>query len=233
MDAVVDERIQRGMERQLALRRGRLNAGERSIGWKVGLGSPSAMESLGIRGPLIGFLTDRVVVASGSNVSIKGWMKPAIEPEIAVYIGRELGLEDNRRTVRAAVEAIGPAIELADVDPPPTDVEAILAGNIFNRHVILGEADRSRAGGALGGLTARIHRDNAELASTNDLQALTGDLIEIVRHVGAVLSHFGEALRPGDVVIAGSIVPPIWAETSVNFRYELEPLDVIAVHLAA
>ncbi len=229
----IDPRVLRGMERQLEARRARLEAGERSIGWKVGFGSASAMASLGITAPLVGFLTDNAVLPSGAMVSIEGWTKPAIEPEIAIHIGRQLGWGDDREDVRAAVSAIGPAIELADVDPPPADVEQILAGNIFNRHIILGKADDSRAGCILDGLEARLYRDDVELARTTDLLALTGDLVEIVGHVADLLSHVGEALLPGEVIIAGSIVPPIWAEAGMEFRYELEPVDSLSVHLSA
>jgi 2-keto-4-pentenoate hydratase len=227
----LDPRVRRGMERQLDLRRSRLEAGERPIGWKVGFGSKSAMERLGIASPLVGFLTDAVVLASGTDVSAIGWASPAIEPEIAIHIGRQVAAGDGREGLRAAVAAIGPAIELADVDPPPNDVEEILAGNIFNRHVILGREDRTRAGCDLDGLLATMYGDEDELARPADLLALTGDLIEIVRHVASLLSHFGETLRPGEVIIAGSIIPPLRPETSLSFRYELEPIDTVSVQI--
>ena len=41
-----DPRIARGMEKQLAQRRARIAAGEKPIGWKVGLGAKAAMERL-------------------------------------------------------------------------------------------------------------------------------------------------------------------------------------------
>jgi 2-keto-4-pentenoate hydratase len=43
MNAWDDPRIVRGMEKQLAARRARIAAGEKPIGWKVGLGAPPAM----------------------------------------------------------------------------------------------------------------------------------------------------------------------------------------------
>jgi 2-keto-4-pentenoate hydratase len=82
--SIDDPRILHGMERQLRLRQDRLNAGERSIGWKVGFGAPAALERLQIDAPLIGFLTDKTLLSSGSMVSIADWTKPAMEPEIAI-----------------------------------------------------------------------------------------------------------------------------------------------------
>ncbi|HJQ61957.1 MAG TPA: hypothetical protein VJ834_03795, partial [Burkholderiales bacterium] len=131
MSTIADVRVARGMKSQLALRRKKLDAGQKSLGWKVGFGAPAAMARLGLESPLVGFLTDRALVASDAAVSLTGWIKPAAEPEIAVYLGSDLEGGVDRTAAAAAIAGIGPAIELADVDRPPDDVEAILAGNIY------------------------------------------------------------------------------------------------------
>jgi 2-keto-4-pentenoate hydratase len=219
------------MEKQLKLREQRLSAGEKSIGWKVGFGAPASLKSLGIDAPLVGFLTDGILVSSNSETSIAGWTKTAVEPEVAIHIGQDVLEDSDRAIARTAVASLGPAIELADVNFPPTDIEAILAGNIYNRRLILGRSDPSRAGCALEGLTGRVYRDGVETASTIDLQSLTGDFIDIVRHVADLLSVFGEKLRAGDIIIAGSIVPPIMSTTNEEIRFFLDPVDSISVNL--
>jgi hypothetical protein len=60
--------------------------------------------------PVIGFLLDRALLPSGARVSIAGWRKPVAEAEIAAYIGADLS--GGAETVRSAIAAIGPAIEL-------------------------------------------------------------------------------------------------------------------------
>jgi 2-keto-4-pentenoate hydratase len=227
--SIDDPRILHGMERQLRLRQDRLNAGERSIGWKVGFGAPAALERLQIDAPLIGFLTDKTLLSSGAMVSIADWTKPAMEPEIAIYMGKDLSGEADHETSLAAIAALGPAIELADVQFPPNNVEAILAGNIYNRHVILGHADPSRAGCKLNGLIGRISHNADELPPASDLQALTGDIVDIVIHVAGLLSLLGESLRAGEFIITGSIVPPLWVTPKDRIIYTLEPIDTIAV----
>ena len=224
-----DPRILRGMKTQLKLRQDRLNAGEKPLGWKVGFGAPEAMERLGIDAPLIGFLTDGTLLRSDVTLSLAGWTKPAAEPEIAVYMGEDLLDASDREATRAAIASVGPAIELADISFPPEDVEAILAGNIYNRHVILGRADSSRAGGVLDGLVGHIYRDGREVAATTNPQALTGDLIDIVRHIADLLAALGERLRAGEVIITGSIVPPLWMESKEEIRFTLDPIDTISI----
>lgn len=228
-----DPRMARGMTAQFALRRTRLDAGERGIGWKVGFGAPAAREKLGIAAPLVGFLTDRARLASGSCVSLEGWTRAAAEPEIAVYLGVDVAGGATRSAVQAAICGIGPAIELADVDRPPDEVQAILSGNIYQRHVIFGRCDTTRAGARLDGLLARVVRNGEEIARTEDPQALTGELIDIVRHVADTLAACGERLTAGQAIITGSIVPPLWIEPGEELVFALDPVDTVTVRFAA
>jgi len=226
-----DPRILHGMERQLEARRKRLEAGETPIGWKVGFGAPASLKSLGLEAPLVGFLTEEVLLPPGSTVSVQGWTRPAAEPEVAVYMKEDLPGITDRQTAERKIAALGPAIEIADINFPPQDVEAILAGNIYNRHVILGRSDISRAGCNLDGLVGHVHRNGQLTASVTDLQAITGNFIGIVQHVANLLSSIGEMLRAGEVIITGSIIPPIWIESTEEIRYTLDPIDTLAVRL--
>lgn len=225
-----DPRIARGMRAQLGLLRKRLRDGDALLGWKVGFGAPAAMEKLGINAPLVGFLTQRARLESGATVSLARWKIPAAEAEIAVQMRADLAGGADRDAAKAAIAGVGPAIELADVDFPPDDVKAILSGNIYQRHVILGACDPSRAGCVLDGLTARISRDGAEVARTSDPQAATGELVDIVRHVADVLAAFGHALRAGEIIITGSITPPLWIESDRTIAFTLDPIGDIDVH---
>lgn len=230
-ESIHDTRILRGMEKQLRVRQERINAGEKPIGWKVGFGAPAARDRLQIKNPLIGFLTDKIVLPSNTTVSVSGWAKPAVEPEIAIYLGQDLAGNVGREKARAAIASIGPAIEMADVNFPPDDVEKILAENIYNRHIVLGQADPSRAGCQLDSLEARIYRNKKEVARTSNLEELTGDIVDITCHAANLLSMLGEKLRDGEFIIMGSIVPPIWIGSKEEIQYELYPIDSLSVNI--
>src|SRR6185312_7823090 len=75
MNAWDDPRIARGMEKQLAVRRARIAAGEKPLGWKVGLGAPPAMERLKIKGPLVGFMMQKSLLPNASTVPVGNWHK--------------------------------------------------------------------------------------------------------------------------------------------------------------
>jgi 2-keto-4-pentenoate hydratase len=228
-----DPRIKSGMQQQLRWRHELLAAGKKPLGWKLAFGGPAALERLRINAPLVGFLMADAVVETGSTISFAGWKKPAAEPELTVYLGKDLPSGADRKTIRNTIAGLGPAIELADVDYPSDDVEGTLARNIYQRHIILGACDATHAGGNLSGLNARVFRNGAEMANTSDFEALTGELITIVGHVANLLAHFGETLRAGQIIIAGSITPPIWVEPGETIGFHLEPLQPIFINFAA
>jgi len=230
MNAWDDPRIARGMEKQLATRRARIAAGEKPIGWKVGLGAPPAMERLKIRAPLIGFMMEKSLLENGAAVSLVGWTKPVAEPEVAVHMGKDLPGSSDRADAIAAIAGIGPAIELADLNPPPDDVEVALAGNIFHRHVILGQSDTSRAGAKLDGISGHVFRRGALAARQDNVEQLIGEMIGIVMHVARTPEAYGEKLRAGDVIITGSIIPPPFIDPDeTEFSYALEPVGGLSV----
>jgi 2-keto-4-pentenoate hydratase len=230
-----DPRISRGMTAQLRHRRELLQSGEKALGWKLAFGGPAAMERLHTSAPLVGFLLQSAVVPSGSSLSLSNWTKPAAEPEIAVHLGKDLAAGADRAAAMAAIAALGPAIEVADVEHPSEDVEGTLARNIYQRHIILGAKDVSHAGGVLDGLTCRVLRNGSEIANVSDpqaLQKLTGELIDILRHTANLLAAFGESLEAGQIIITGSITPPILVEPGEEIVFQLAPIDTISVRFA-
>jgi 2-keto-4-pentenoate hydratase len=235
MTGLDDPRIARGMTAQIRLRGQLLTAGEKPLGWKLAFGGPAAMERLRTNAPLVGFLLQSALLPSGSMLSISDWKKPAAEPEIAVHLGKDLPANSDRETAMSAISGLAPAIELADVDHPSEDVEGTLARNIYQRHVILGRPEPSRPGGSLDGLTCRVRRNGSEIANVADrqsLQSLTGELIDNVRHVANLLTAFGASLRAGQIIIAGSIILPLWVNPGEEIIFELAPVGSISVRFA-
>src|SRR3989304_4798104 len=149
--------IKKGMTAQLATRRARIAAGEKPLGWKVGLGAPATMQKMGLQAPLGGFLMQRALLLSGGTASLKGWLRPVAEPEICVRMARDLPGGATPEAALAAGKEILPAI--------------------VQRHVLRG--GNPRLGGAPSGLPSRLIRRGVEAAATADPEALTGKLTDI------------------------------------------------------
>lgn len=224
-----DPAVRNGTRRMLQLRADLIAAGEVAVGWKLGFGAPAWLERFGIPGPMVGFLIGSRRHPSGSTVGIDGWKTPVAEPEIAVHFGADV--DDPARAV-ASISAVAAAIELADVNRPPDDLEEVVAGNIYHRAVILAEPDTETEAGALGGLVGRVTRDGTEVTTTTDVEAMTGAIGEILSHSARLLGAFGEGFRVGDVVILGSVVPPLQVRPGETIVFAPEPLRGVSVTLA-
>jgi 2-keto-4-pentenoate hydratase len=221
-----DPRVARGMHAQLVQRRDRLDSGERSLGWKLGFGSPAAMERLSISAPLVGYLLTSGLEEPGVSVRIGDWANPALEAEVAVHFARDLPPAADETTLREAIAGIGPAFELVDVDPPPQDVEEILTGNIFQRGCVLGPPSARRS---LEKVTGRVAVNGAEPTVVGDPEELTGELLVLVRHTADLLAAFGERPQAGEVLITGAILPFLELAPGDRVEYELDPVGALSI----
>lgn len=215
-----DPRIARGMAQQLTRWHQRLKAGEKALGWKAGFGTAQAMERLRLHAPLIGHLTDATQLKSGEAVSLEGWTRPRAEAEIAVVLGKDVARGASADAAASAIAAVAPAIELVDVADAADDVAAILAGNVYHRHVILGPRIANR-GGTVDGYSGTVMRNGETIATVTALQELTGDYVALVRHVADLLAAFGERLCAGQVIITGAVIPPVDVEPNGSFAFRL------------
>jgi len=187
--------------------RSELDRGAAHLGWKVGFGAPAALARFGLDRPLVGALTAGRGLASGAEASVSGWTRGVIEAELAAYLARDIGGAATAEEALDAVAGWSLAIELADVDQPPDDVEEVLAGNIYHRHVVLGGRAPADVDPAAAFVTVR--RDGVEVASVDDPRELVGDLGWVLATTASTLAAAGDRLRSGDVVITGSVMPPM------------------------
>jgi 2-keto-4-pentenoate hydratase len=178
--------VRAGMERLLERRARLLAEGARPLGWKLAFGPPAAREPLGLEGPVVGFLTDATLLASGGACAVGGWAAPRLEPEIAIYVGAPVAPGASAKEAALAVAGVSAAIELADVTRPASELEEVLAGNVYHRRVVLGE-EPPAPGLPDEPVAVSVSRDGAPLAATADAEATTGKLAGLVAWVARYL----------------------------------------------
>jgi 2-keto-4-pentenoate hydratase len=178
-------------------------------GWKLGVGTAAAMEAAGTTGPLLGYLTAATRLDDGASVGIEGWTNPVIEPEIAIFVGADLEPGAGRDEAAAAISGLGTAFEVVDIDRPLSEVEELLAGDIFHRAYLLGAPVAARAGGLTDGLDLSVVKNGEEVARTDAPEAAVGNLVDLTLHTVSYLAAVGRRLEAGQFIISGSVVPPI------------------------
>jgi 2-keto-4-pentenoate hydratase len=225
MSGGLDPRVARGMHAMLATRRARLEAGDRRLGWKLAFGSPAGMEQLGISAPLVGFLVESGRIDDGGTCPVGRWGRPVVEAEVAAHLAKDVPPGSGREGAAAAIGALGPALEIVELSDRSTDVEEVLAANIYQRHVVLG---RPSPGASLDGVSGLVLVNGREVARTEDPQEMPGELGGLVAHVADVLGEVGERLAAGEVVITGAVVPPIPVGGGEHVTFRLDPLGEVA-----
>jgi 2-keto-4-pentenoate hydratase len=199
----MDPLVMAATELQFQQWREALAGGAQRIGWKIGFNTPAAQEEAGISSPAIGYLTSATTVAYGSHLSLEGTTRPMVEAEVAIEVGES-----------GTAVALAAAIEVVDVDAPFQEVERVVAANIFHRAVLLGDF---RPG-------FPPPRTAAILVNGQDRERVEVghfDPEEAIRLVTEGLAGIGEALLPGDKIIAGSLTPPV----------ALSPGDLVGIQM--
>jgi len=176
-----------GLREQLERRRALLGAGARHVGWKIGAGIEEIDACTDGR-PAIGYLTSETVFDHGAVLDAAGRELRA-ETELVIQVAR---------TGPDPRGVVGVAIELVDVARPPFGPQAIVAGNVFHRAAVIGPA---RAGGLAAAACARLWIDG----DLRELAPVTTDVPATIGLVAGLLAAIGERLRPGDLILAGSL----------------------------
>lgn len=210
---MTDPRVIDGLKEQLASWRAELQGGATRVGWKIGFNLPAAQEMFGVDEPAIGYLTSGTVLEDGAEYSAAGSTRLVIEPEIAVEIAEDGG-----------IGRYAPAIEIADMNRPLDDLQAIVAEDIFHRGVIFGDFQPGLE--VAPSIRATINDEERATAQTPE------DYFDgVVEVVSRLLGEQGETLHSGDRIICGIITPIVPVEPGDEVRVEFDPLGGLGLRV--
>jgi 2-oxopent-4-enoate/cis-2-oxohex-4-enoate hydratase len=185
----------------------RLADGEVVIGRKIGVTSPAVQDVLGVHQPDFGTLTDAMFFEGEMPIST-GMIQPKAEGEIAFRLARDLvGPGIVAADVLAATESVHACFEVVDsrIADWAIKIEDTVADNASSGGFVLGPA--CRPGGLdFPALRMRVSKNGAPLSEGLGAAAL-GSPLNCVAWLANTLGGFGVALRAGEVVLSGSLVP--------------------------
>jgi 2-keto-4-pentenoate hydratase len=188
---------------QLALIDRRVAAGERQIGWKVGLTSKSIQDQFGFHEPIFACVLE--TQPSGHVFGSTELIHPGIETELCVRLSHGLEGSVSMAQVREAIDAVQPSFEITETRGDPRQVMLILADNGQARSVVAGAPVRLTPGLALDQVSARIEINGQEMA-TGLGSAVLDNPLNSVLWLARKLGEYGRALRPKEIVMTGSFV---------------------------
>jgi 2-keto-4-pentenoate hydratase len=206
--------VARGMRALLGRQEAELAGGAQPVGWKIGFNGPAIQQHFGLTEPVVGYLVDTGVTTAGSVVDLTGWTAPAVEVEVAIRVGADGG-----------VAGLAPALELVDLDLPFDDLEAILAGNVFQRGVVFGD---EVPGVDPWSMVASVTKGGAVVAEGRIVE----DPATTVAFVRSFLAAHGATLEPGQRIIAGSVVAPLPVAARDELDVAFGPLGNLSIAFA-
>lgn len=209
--------------------------GDRIVGYKAALTSQAMQAQAGVGEPLLGTLLGSRVFAEDAAVSLATFLRPTLEPEVAVLLGADLrGPGVTPLDVLGAVSGYLPAVELGDyrTGDNARSLQQTLVCNTFNGGIVLGGPLTAPHGLDLRTEGMVLHRNGAVQGSATAVEVL-GDPLRSVAFMADKLAEQGKALRAGMVLMTGSIVKSIALVPGDTVRVDFTRLGSITVRLTA
>lgn len=204
---------------QLGVIARRVAAGERQIGWKVGLTAEAIQQQFGFHEPVFGCILEGR--PSGHVFGRDELIRPGFEPELCLRVGTALRGEVDVPTARRAIDAVYPALEIIETRGDFTaQIALAMADNAQQKTVVLGDpvalGDR-----ALEAVAATV-RINGETVATGRGDAVLGDPLNSVVWLARKLAAFGRGIEAGEIIMSGSFTRqfPLAAGDRVEVRFE-------------
>jgi 2-keto-4-pentenoate hydratase len=191
--------VEQGYELLLALTARRVAAGERQIGWKVGLTAEAIQQQFGFHEPVFACVFDSQ--PSGHVFAPADLIAPGFESELCMRLRTDLSGSISLDEVRAAVDVVYPSLEIIETRGPVTQMALALADNGQQRTVILGGP--VPLPGDPAAVEARVII-NGETAATGTGEAVLGNPLNSIVWLAGKLASYGRRLKAGEIVMTGS-----------------------------
>ena len=187
-------------------------AGNDVRGWKVTALSPEQQRGYSATQPVAGALLAPYVLASPATLSLARFVTPLLECEVAFVLGQDLPARTEPYgpdEITAAIEAVVPAMEIADCRLPPEAPDLLkLADFMGNGAFIVGRPLKHWKTLDLSDLTIKLSLDRIEVECGTSARILGNPLFAVIALANAQpLPAAG--LKRGQFVTTGTCTTPI------------------------
>ncbi|MHA6729724.1 2-keto-4-pentenoate hydratase [Devosia sp. A369] len=200
--------------------------GDRRIGIKMGFTSRAKQLQMGLDDLIWGRLTESMRLEEGGCVSMSRFVHPRVEPEVAYLIRHRL--EGNVSALEAlnAVAGVAPAMEIIDsrFADFKFDVADVVADNTSAAGFVIGDWYAPGTDVANLGLILSINGRPRQIGST---AAILGNPARALVAAARMAASAGEALCPGDIVLAGAATAAVEFSAGDHVQAQFETLGSI------
>lgn len=201
----------------------RISRGERLVGVKMGLTSRAKMAQVGVDSVIWGRLTDAMMRADGTPLSLSEFVHPRVEPEIAFLIGEPLAGRITGLQAMHAVAGVAAAAEIIDsrYENFQFTLPDVIADNSSSSGFVVGDwRDPSTPIDNLG-IAVSVDGRTAEVGSS---AAILGNPVRSLVEAARMVAEAGMRLEPGWIVLAGGATAAVPLRAGASYRIDVATL---------
>lgn len=218
----------------------KLASGRVQTGWKIGLTSKAMQYAVGIDIPDSGYLLDDMMFEDGAVIPPGRFIQPRIEAEIAFVLKHPItGPDVTVFDVLNATDYVVPALEILDTrivraDPATKRTRKVfdtISDNAANAGIVTGGRAMRPNDVDLRWMGAIVSR-NAEVEETGLGAGVLNHPARGIVWLAKRLHTYGESLKAGQIILAGSFIRPIEARPGDTITGDYGPYGTVSCHFA-
>ena len=206
------------------------------VGFKIGATGKRMQVYLGIDAPIAGFMRAEDVYHGHAELRFADFIKPGVECEVAVRLAHDLPAGPcSLEQALAAVGEFFAGIEIVENrygDLKELGTPTLLADQMYHCAAVIGDRhDVDWRALDIGALRGRISLDDGTADEGVSTDLLGHPLNGLAWLAGSPeVAAFG-GLKAGQVVMLGSVTPPVWLTGPATVTVTFPPLPTITVRL--
>lgn len=215
---------------------GLLGSGAKPAGYKIGLTTKRMQQMCGVDEPISGVVLDTRILRSPAAVRAADYVRLGLESEMAVRIAPgacEPGVALEDLPLAGLIDQVCAGFELVEdsgADYKRLSAASIVADNSWNAGLVFGAPSPASAFAHLRGRRG-VLRLNGEAVNEGSSDEVLGDPLNAVRWLASHLRRRGGALRPGQWISTGAIVPTRFAAAGETYHFEIEGLAPVELRI--
>jgi 2-keto-4-pentenoate hydratase len=192
-------------------------------------------EHLGLRGPAAGFMATGGIQRSGAILRYADFQRPGVECELAVRLAADLPGACTAEQAAAAVGDLVAAIEIVEnrySDLAAVGTATMIGDQVYHAAAILGEpAMVDWRGLDIAALRGQLVIDGQQRDEGVGADLMGHPFNCLAWLAGSPVAAAFGGLKAGQVVMLGSVTPPVWLTGPASVSVQFAPLPPVQVRL--
>tara|TARA_R110001592_G_scaffold37188_4_gene124240 strand:+ start:18989 stop:19780 length:792 start_codon:yes stop_codon:yes gene_type:complete len=184
-------------------------AGQKVVGYKLGLTDPKAQARMALDRPLFGKLVEKWGYPDGASIPTEQLISPRVEGEVAFIFSAAVNdPQVDEDTLIASIDKVVPALEVCDSAFAgwPRSLFDAVADNLSSGLYVLGNAEMDIRDLDFTAVTMTLSRNGQE-AVTGDAGQCMGSPLKACLWLAREMAERGTPVQAGDVILSGSLGP--------------------------